>query len=276
LYLQDKRLEDAERSFRRLAKHSDNDDDAHYYLGRIQEERDNPKKAGIHYQAVHDGDNYFDAQVRMALILARQDRIEEARRHLDRIGTKNQQQKTMLVQAEAELLIEEKRYEDAMEAYDKALGKQGYNSELLYSRAMLAEKMDRLDILEADLRRILEKEPENAQALNALGYTLADRTDRYREAYELIKKAMEISPGDYYILDSMGWVLYRQGKLDKAVEYLRRALAIRNDPEIAAHLGEVLWVKGDKEGAREVWETALQETPDDRKLLDVIERFNNP
>ncbi|MEJ2760410.1 MAG: tetratricopeptide repeat protein, partial [Gammaproteobacteria bacterium] len=110
-------------------------------------------------------------------------------------------------------------------------------------------------------------------ALNALGYTLADRTDRYQEAYKLIKRAMDISPNDYYILDSMGWVLYREGKLDKAVQYLRRALKLRQDPEIAAHLGEVLWVKGDKEEARKVWSTALQETPKDQKLLDVIKRF---
>lgn len=274
LYLQDNRLDDAERSFKRLAKHSNNGDDAHYYLGRIQEERGDHKKAGVHYQAVHGGDNYFDAQIRMSLILARQGKIEEARRHLGTINTEGREQKTMLVQAEAELLIEEKRYEEAMEVYDEALEEQRYDSELLYSRAMLAEKMDRLDILEEDLRRIIEREPDNAQALNALGYTLADRTDRYEEAYDLIKKALELSPGDYYILDSMGWVLYRQGKLDEAVEYLRRALEIREDPEIAAHLGEVLWVKGDKEGAREVWDTALQETPEDRKLLDVIQRFN--
>ncbi len=274
LYLQDNRLDDAERFFKRLARNSDNADDAHYYLGRIDEERGDNQKAGVHYQAVQGGDNYFDAQVRMALILARQDKIDEARVHLNSIDTENRQQKTMLVQAEAELLIEEKRYRDAMEVYSRALEEQGYNSEILYSRAMLAEKMDRLETLERDLRRIIEREPDNAQALNALGYTLADRTNRYQEAYDLIKRAMEISPGDYYILDSMGWVLYRQGKLDQAVKYLRRAMAIRQDPEIAAHLGEVLWVKGDKEGARKVWETALQETPKDRKLLDVIERFN--
>jgi tetratricopeptide (TPR) repeat protein len=274
LYLQANRLDQAERSFRRLIKYSDNTDDAHYYLGRIEEERGHNKKAGVHYQAVQGGDNYFDAQVRMALILARQGAIEEARRHLNSINTETRQQKTMLVQAEAELLIEEKRLEEAMQVYSGALEEQGYNSELLYSRAMLAEKMDRLELLEHDLRRIIEREPGNAQALNALGYTLADRTGRFQEAYELIRRAMDISPGDYYILDSMGWVLYRQGKLDEAVKYLRRALEIRQDPEIAAHLGEVLWVMGDKQAARQVWDTALQETPKDRKLLDVIERFN--
>ena len=112
------------------------------------------------------------------------------------------------------------------------------------------------------------------QALNALGYTLADRTDRYEEAHDLISQALALKPDDFYILDSMGWVLYRMGRLDEAVEYLRRALKERADPEIAAHLGEVLWVKGDKEAARQVWETALKETPEDARLLDVIQRFN--
>ena len=134
--------------------------------------------------------------------------------------------------------------------------------------------MDRIDILERDLREILRQDPDNAQALNALGYTLADRTQRFDEAYNLIKRALELSPGDFYILDSMGWVLYRQGKLEEAVEYLRKAMDLRSDPEIAAHLGEVLWVMGDKQGAKQVWETALRATPEDRRLLDVIQRFN--
>ena len=138
----------------------------------------------------------------------------------------------------------------------------------------LRKKSGRLDLLEKDLRSILEREPDHAQALNALGYTLTDATDRHAEAYELIKKALELRPNDFYILDSMGWVLYRLGRLDEAIEYLRKALNIRQDPEIAAHLGEVLWVRGEREQAKEVWETALQQTPEDTRLLDVIERFD--
>jgi tetratricopeptide (TPR) repeat protein len=139
---------------------------------------------------------------------------------------------------------------------------------------MLAEKMDRLDLLEGDLRKILEQQPDHPQALNALGYTLADRTDRHQEAYELIKRALELAPGDFYILDSMGWVLYRLGRMDEAIKYLQEAMALRPDPEIAAHLGEVLWVTGNKDAAREVWDTALKATPDDTSLLDVIRRFS--
>ena len=172
------------------------------------------------------------------------------------------------------MLTDIKRYQDAMAIYDKAL-QDKHDADLLYSRAMLAEKMDRLDILERDLRAILEKDANNSQALNALGYTLADRTDRYDEAYELIKRALEISPNDYYVLDSMGWILYRQGRLDEAIEFLNKALAERNDPEIAAHLGEVLWVKGDKKsGAGRFGTLHLKETPDDDKLRNVINRLN--
>jgi len=274
LYLQDDRLDDARKYFKRLVKLDENTNAANYYLGRIAEERDNLKKAGMYYKAVQGGNTYFDAQVRLGLIIARQGYIKEARKHLQSVHTEGMKQATILVQAEAELLMDQKRYKDAMEVYNKALDKQGFNAELLYSRAMLAEKMDRLDILERDLRRIIAKDPNHAQALNALGYTLADRTHRYDEAYALIKRALKIDPNDYYILDSMGWVLYREGKLDKAEHYLRKALSLRKDPEIAAHLGEVLWVKGDKEGAKKVWNTALQETPHDQKLQDVIHRFN--
>jgi len=273
LYLQADRLDDAEEHFERLASRDDRGDNARYYLGRIAEERKDWTKAGVWYQGVQEGENYFDAQVRLGLTMARLGKVEEARAHLRGIRTSGVEQQTVLVQAEAELLTDEKRYDEAMKIYDAALAG-GDNADLLYARAMLAEKMDRLDQLEADLRKILKQQPDHPQALNALGYTLADRTDRHQEAYELIKRALELSPGDFYILDSMGWVLYRLGRMDEAIDYLQKAMAARPDPEIAAHLGEVLWVTGNKDAAREVWNTALKATPDDSLLLDVIRRFS--
>jgi len=273
LYLQANSLEDAEIYFTRLSETKGHVDDASYYLGRIAEEQDDLKKASEWYRAVSSGNNYFDAQMRIGMLLGKQGEIEEAQSHLHKIRTQSDQEKNILIQAEAEMLTDIKRYQEAMVIYDKAL-QQKHDSDLLYSRAMLAEKMDRLDILERDLRAVLEKDPKNSQALNALGYTLADRTDRYDEAYDLIKRALEISPNDYYVLDSMGWVLYRQGRLDEAIEFLKKALAERNDPEIAAHLGEVLWVKGDKKTAQEVWDTALKAAPDDDRLRNVINRLN--
>ena len=272
LQLQANRIAEAEPHFKQLVNNEERGDDASYYLGRIAEERESYDQANLWYLGVQGGENYFDAQVRLGLILAKQDRLDEARTHLRSVRTRNAEERALLVQAEGELLAEDKRYDEAMSVYDQAL-QAGFNSDVMYARAMLAEKMDRLDILERDLREILDQDPGNAQALNALGYTLADRTDRFEEALEFIRRALEISPSDFYILDSMGWVLYRMGRLDEAEEYLRKALVLRPDSEVAAHLGEVLWAKGDRKGANEIWNTALQETPGDDKLLDVIKRF---
>ena len=272
LYLQSNRLDDSETLFKKLSEREALTDVANYYIGRIAEEKRHYDEASAWYQGVHKGEHYFDAQVRLAMLLARKGEVEEARNHLNSIRQQNGQQALIIVQAEGELLIQAELYEEAIEVYTKALGDQ-YDVELLYSRSMAAEKIGRLDMVETDLRTILEHEPDHAQALNALGYTLADATDRHAEAYELIKKALELRPSDFYILDSMGWVLYRLGRLDEAVEYLRKALNKRQDPEIAAHLGEVLWVRGEREQAKEVWEAALEQTPEDTRLLDVIERF---
>ncbi|MCG8379895.1 MAG: tetratricopeptide repeat protein, partial [Proteobacteria bacterium] len=272
LYLQVNRLDDAEKYFTRLSKLKKRVFDANYYLGRIAEEKKDLDKASNLYQGVHGGENHFDAQIRLSLILAKQGDVDKALGNIRSIENKNPTNRLILIQAEGEILTGVKRYTEAMGVYDKAIAEQSH-PDLLYSRAMLAEKMGKLDILEADLKTILADDADNATALNALGYTLADRTDRYDEAYEYIKRAYELSPDDFYILDSMGWVLYRLGKLDEAVEFLRKALALRNDPEIAAHLGEVLWVMGNKEAAKEIWETALKDTPTDNRLLEVIQRF---
>ena len=274
LYLQANRLDDAQAEFKRLTDLNDRFDNAKYYLGRIAEERKDYQTANVWYEGVQSGENHFDAQIRMGMLKAKMGDIDGARALLKKIPTSSAKEFTLLTQAEAELLIDEKSYDQAMEVYNRALEGTSYNADLLYSRAMLAEKMGKLDILERDLLRIITREPNHAQALNALGYTLADRTDRYQEAYSYIKRALELSPKDFYILDSMGWVLYRMGRMDEAKSYLRKAMDIRDDPEIAAHLVEVLWVTGEEKEAKKVWETALQETPGDSHLLNVIERFS--
>ena len=273
LYLQSNRLDDSEALFKRLSVQEYLTDTASYYLGRIAEEKQLYDEAGAWYQGVHKGEHFFDAQIRLAMLLARKGEVEKARSHLSSIQSQSEQQALIIVQAEGELLLQVQRYEEAIEVYNAALEGR-YDTDLLYARAMAAEKIGRLDQLEMDLRTILRHEPNHAQALNALGYTLADATHRHSEAYELIKKALELRPSDFYILDSMGWVLYRMGRLDEAIEYLRKAFNSRQDPEIAAHLGEVLWVRGKREQAKEVWEAALKQMPEDTHLLNVIERFN--
>jgi len=231
------------------------------------------EQATYWYQGVHGGENYFDARVRLSLVLAKQGQVDTALEKVRNVQARNFEDTLTLIQAEAEVLTKAERYDEALKVFNAAISKK-VHPDLLYARAMLAERMDQLDVVERDLNAILREQPDNAQALNALGYTLADKTDRYDEAYDLIKKALELSPDDFYILDSMGWVLYRLGRLPEAVIHLRKALELRNDPEIAAHLGEVLWVMGEKQTAKQIWETALQDTPEDHRLLEVIQRFN--
>jgi tetratricopeptide (TPR) repeat protein len=147
------------------------------------------------------------------------------------------------------------------------------DTSLRYARALIAEKADKLDLAEKDLRMIIEREPSNAQALNALGYTLADRTERLEEALGYIQRALEVEPADAAIIDSMGWVQFRMGNHEKAVELLRQALSLIQDPEIAAHLGEVLWEMGNKRDALDVLESALQQHPKHKALLDAMKRL---
>jgi tetratricopeptide (TPR) repeat protein len=272
LNLQANRIEAAHENFRELLDLEVRGDDANFYLAQIAESREQVTEALDLYRQVKGGTSYFESQIRIALILSSQGEVGDAQAHLQSIVGQSAEEKLHLVRAEGEILAQHDRLEDAMAVYDRALV-ETYDMELLYTRAMLAEKMGRLDVLEADLQTIIAREPDNSQALNALGYTLADHTDRYEEAYELIQRALVLSPEDFYILDSMGWVLYRLGRLAESVEFLNRARSIKDDPEVAAHLGEVLWVMGDKDAAHDIWNTALKDKPDDQRLLDVIERL---
>ena len=275
LLVQTKRLDEATEQFERLASRDSRRDAAYYYLARIAESQDRTADAIASYRRVRRGEHRLNAQIRVAVLLADNGSVEAARRHLHGVRSETAQEAARIYSAEAGLLARVARYDEAMDVYDAALEAFPGNSDLLYARGMLAVKMDRLDILERDMRAIIEREPDNADALNALGYTLADRTDRYEEAYALIKRAIELKPDDHYIVDSLGWVLHRLGRHQEALVQLRRAMSINPDPEIAAHLGEVLWVLGNKVEARAVWSTALESAPNDERLLDVIERFEH-
>lgn len=272
LNLQAERIAEADNQFKKLLELKVREDDANFYLGQISESRGDFRTALLNYRAVQGGQNYFMSQVRVALILANEKDIEGARAQLKSISADNSEQQKQLLNTEAEILAQNKQYGEAMAIYDAAL-EDGYDMELLYTRAMLAEQMGRIDLLERDLRQIIEREPNNSQALNALGYTLADRTERFEEALKLVERALVISPNDFYILDSMGWVMYRLGRFEEAINYLEKARAIRDDPEVAAHLGEVLWVMGNKEQARELLQNAIKDTPNDERLIDVIKKF---
>jgi tetratricopeptide (TPR) repeat protein len=170
---------------------------------------------------------------------------------------------------EGEILRDAGRLDDAMDVYNRALDEIPGNIDLLYARGLLAERMGRVDLLERDLSTIIESDPEHADALNALGYTLADRTDRYDEASEYIQRALALKPDNAAVIDSMGWLQYRLGNYAEAERFLRRALETFHDSEIAAHLGEVLLALGKREEARQLLEDALSKDPQSPLLLEV-------
>lgn len=274
LYINASKFAEAKACFLALSKQQDHFDDASYYMGRITEEEKDVNVALGWYQGVSaSGKHYFETQMRIGRLLGQQNKLNEALEHIQNVQSQNEQQWYLLVQIEAEILIHAKHYDEAMAIYDNALQADD-NIDLLYARAMLAEQMDDLVTVERDLLLILAIDSENSRALNALGYTLADKTDRYDEAYELVKKALEVSPNDHHILDSMGWVLYRQGQLEEALKFLNRAFEKKQDPEIAAHLGEVLWIEGDKDAAQAIWDIGLKHAPTYEKLHEVINRLN--
>ncbi|MCZ7600176.1 MAG: tetratricopeptide repeat protein [Gammaproteobacteria bacterium] len=215
----------------------------------------------------------FTAQLRIAGVLRDRGDHEAALDHLASLVPVSREEEVDLLLTREQVLREMGRPEEAIELIDGALGEVPDDPDLLYSRGLLAAELSRLDLHEKDMRRVIELDPNNAHAYNALGYTLADQTERYEEAPELITRALELAPDDPFILDSMGWVQYRLGDLDQAEQYLRRALDLRTDAEIAAHLGEVLWAAGIRDEARRLWDEALRIDPDNRTLLRTLERF---
>ena len=274
LSLQLKDYDSAEKYLRGLIDSPYRDKDAvRLYLGQVAEERKNFPEALHWYGEVGEGEQYVQAQIRYAQVLARQGKLDEARARLQQAAAKNSQQRVQLILAEAQLLRDANQPKVAFDLVGQALDRVPNNPELLYDYAMLAEKIERVDILEASLRKLIEIRPENAHAYNALGYSLADRNQRLPEARELIEKALQLAPDDSFIIDSMGWVLYRMGQLKDSLGYLRRAYAGRPDAEIAAHLGEVLWALGERAEAERVWGDATRESPDNEALVNTIKRL---
>lgn len=256
-----------------LVERGNHVDAAHYNLGRAYEELDEPESALIEYALVGPGNDYLSAQARQTELLFDSQRSAEASERLSKARESQPDYAIQLYLIESEALADQQQHERAWQVIQQALEQFPDDLNLLYTRAMLAEKRDEIDLLEKDLRFILEREPDNSMALNALGYTLADRTTRYAEAKTLIEQAHQINPDDPAILDSLGWVNYRLGNLDEAERLLRLALKRFPDHEVAAHLGEVLWTRGKQREARKVWANALKGQPDSAILRGTLLRL---
>jgi tetratricopeptide (TPR) repeat protein len=275
LYIETDQLDESAELFNRLIVLDQKTDIAHYYLGRIEQSNEQYKNAIAHYIKVANGPYVFEAKLRIASLFARLDRVDEAIEQLEILieETEEWQDRVRIYLAQGEIFRDSYRYQDAFDMYSRALTHNSEDINLLYARALIAEKVDRVDVAESDLLKVLSMEPENSDALNALGYTLADKTKRYQEAREYIQKAIELVPDDPAIMDSLGWVNYRLGDLQEALKWLSMAFEKLVDAEIAAHYGEVLWQANQKDKAREIWQKGQEADAKHPVLVETLKRF---
>lgn len=246
--------------------------DALYYLGRISDLRSEHDQAIRLYSQVQKGSNAVISQRRASALMAEQGKEDEALEHLRQFGADNPLYAVEMVEAEAQLLASMQRYADALDAYDRVIEFRPGSEAAFLGRAELLLRMDRLDEAIEEYRQCVKRWPDSAMSLNALGYTLADRTQDYDEAEKLIKKALKLDPDSGAIIDSYGWVLYRLGESERALEELERAYAMLKDPEVASHIVEVLGSLDRLDEASELLEEAELLHPDNELLRDVRER----
>ncbi len=252
-----------------------NTDLVRYYLGQSYELKKNPVEAEKWYNAVEKGNQYLAAKVRVAVLMKEQGNLAGARSYLHNIPTSNEAEKVFIIQAEAQMLHDSGNYREAYAVLDRGLAKFPDSPNLLYDQAMAAEKLGKIRETEKSLNKLIRIQPDFAQAYNALGYTLVEHTTRYKEALPLLEKALNLSPQDPYTLDSMGWLQFKMGNVPSSIDYLKRAYAGRRDPEIAAHLAEVLWVQGKHEDAKKLLQSSLKENPGNEVLIKSLKKFGH-
>lgn len=245
------------------------------YLGRSAERQKDDTKALSWYDKIQPGDHYLDGRLSAASVIARTKNVDTAIKMLDEVDDLTPEQQILVIQNEASMLSQAKRNQESFDLLDKAANTWSNSAEIAYDHAMAAERVGKYDIMETQLRKLIKAKPDFAAAYNALGYSFADRNVKLDEAKALLETAVKLAPDDHYMLDSLGWVHYRLGNLDKAAEFLQKAYAVQADPEIAAHLGEVLWKQGKLEEAKKLWASALKEFPENDVLLATAKKFNS-
>lgn len=284
LSLQSNQLDEAEKYLKQALTSKLKDKDQIYlYLGQLAEKKKNDDEALNWYsqiqapQADHVAqakpNHYLEAKINSAFIISRTQSADAAVAMLDDLQDLTNLQIALVIQTQASLMMQAKRYQEGFDLLNKAVLNVPDHPELIYDHAMAAERLEKFDIVEAQLRKLIKLKPDFAQAYNALGYSFADRNIHLEEAYQLIEKALSFNPNDHFVIDSMGWVEYRLGKLDKAVEYLKAAYKSQADAEIAAHLGEVLWQQGHQKEAEKIWDDALKNSPENEALLKTVKQF---
>lgn len=271
--LENGQLELAKEELTQLTVQGHHTSEASYYLGRIEDEAGNAEQAIGYYQSVEQGNYYLPSLARASALLAAEGRLEDALDNLRSLRSANPERAENFWLLEVNLLLDQGLQQEALEAGSSALEEYPENLQIRYARAMLFDALDQPGKAEEDLKRIVENNPENAVALNALGYILATRTDRLKEARGYIEQALALDPENPAILDSMGWVLLQEGQIKPALDYLSRAWAAYPDPEVAAHYGEALWMSGAEEQAQIIWKEGLEQDANHDVLRETIERL---
>lgn len=250
-------------------------DQIHLYLGQTSEKLNQDKSALDWYKKVPLGPRHLEAQISISQVIARTESPQKAIDFLDELENLNTDQQIIVIKTQATILSKAKQNKEAFDLLDAAVKNLPNTPELVYDYALAAERLQKFDLMETELRKAIAFKPDFAAAYNALGYSFADRNVKVDEAITLIQKALELSPNDHYMLDSLGWAYYRKGNLDQAINYLQKAYSINPDPEIAAHLGEVLWHKGRHDQAKKIWTDALSLDPDNEVLLATANKFKS-
>jgi tetratricopeptide (TPR) repeat protein len=242
-------------------------------LAQVAEQRSDFRAAEQWLAKIDNPRRALDVQVRRASLLAKQGQLRQARDLVRAVPERSPDDARAKLVAESQLLRDVKRWPEAYDVLDAAAKRFTDDADLLYEQAMVAEKLDRVDEMERLLRRVIGVKPDHHHAYNALGYSLADRNVRLGEARDLIRKALELAPGEPFITDSLGWVEYRLGNRAEALRLLRQAYQARPDVEIAAHLGEVLWVNGERDEARRIWGEARTRDAANEVLRETLVRL---
>src|SRR3989338_2300644 len=256
-----------------LSKGKKEQDTVQYYLGQLSEAKKNDDEAIEHYREVRGGEHQFASQIRIIYLLNKRGQFAEARRQLHLTQAVDNQQRIQLVLIEAQIWRGANQYAEAYQLLQQNLEKLPNHPDLLYETGMAADLNGEHEVFEKLMRKLIQIKPDHAHAYNALGYSLLERRERIPEAMELVEKALQLAPDDPAIMDSVGWGHYRSGNFDESVKLLRRAYAANPDPEIAAHLGEVLWQRGDKEEAKKIWRDSLKANQGNAQLQAVMKRF---
>jgi len=263
----------ANKAFEKLLDYEQHTSTAHYYLGRLAEAQQKWQEAIFNYLQVDRGNDFLSATISLLDIFIKQGDFLSAQQHMNRVRVRFPDQSESLYLLHSQALIKHNYLIEGEKVLNESLTNLASNSKLLYARAILYIQRNQKAEAERDLRHILQVEPENAVALNSLGYMLTDDNQRYREAQELLTKAHHLKPDDPVIMDSLGWLYYRQGNYAEAIRALRRAYASYQEPAVAAHLGEVLWATGAQEEARQIWREAIKQAPDDTMIPATMKRL---